>query len=264
MLRGDLILKKTIIISILIVIIICTIAVYTYGATGSVKVDDLRLREENSTTSKIITLLSIGDKVEIINKTENGWYKIKYKDYEGYVSADYINVQEEIAVVNQKEEIKEENKNTENSESKKETDDEITKNTTEKIISKDEKIYGVPLINANTITLAKNDTKVNILTEINGWSYIASDDLNGWVRTEKIKNTVEDKSTEKEEEKEVGYVTAATVNFRKTPSLSGEIIKTLTTNKEVTIIEKIDGWVKVEVDGTIGYVSSTYISNKKR
>ena len=53
------------------------------------------------------------------------------------------------------------------------------------------------------------------------------------------------------------------MNYRKEPNTSGDIIKTLTINKEITILEKANGWVKAEVDGEIGYISETYVSNTK-
>ena len=94
--------KKRIIISLLCGLVICCIAVYSFATTGIVNTDTLRLRKNNSTDSSIITLLSIDEKVEILERTENGWYKVKYTDsktnnvYEGYVSGEYITVKEEI------------------------------------------------------------------------------------------------------------------------------------------------------------------------
>ena len=72
--------KKRIIISLLCGLVICCTAVYSFGTTGIVNTDTLRLRSSNSTDSSILTLLSINDKVEILTRTDNGWYKVKYTD----------------------------------------------------------------------------------------------------------------------------------------------------------------------------------------
>ena len=41
---------------------------------------------------KVETDLEVGDKVEIVEKTSNGWYKIKYKNVTGYVSSKYVTI----------------------------------------------------------------------------------------------------------------------------------------------------------------------------
>ena len=264
--------KKHIVISLLSGIIICCTAIYTFGASGIVKTDDLRLREEGSSSSEIITLLSEGEKVEIIEKTEDGWYKVKYKDYEGYVSSEFVNVEEGTIINTPSVETESEEEQVINEETQKievtETQEENILNSEAniimKIVPKDEKMYGIPLINASTIKIVEQDTIVNVLTEINGWSYIESASLEGWIRTDKLKDE-ESKitTTTANDQKETGYVTSTTVNFRKEPNTSGEVIKTLTVNKEITILEKVNGWVKAEVDGEIGYISETYVSNTK-
>ena len=225
--------KKHIVISLLIGIICCT-AIYTFGSTGIVKTDDLRLREEGSSSSEIITLLSEGEKVEIISKTEDGWYKVKYKDYEGYVSADFINVEDGVITDSSAKETKTstEEKNIEQTEQtetpktvenneQEENASEETNSSTKKIISKDQKIYGVPLINASTIKIVEQDTIVDLLAEINGWSYIRSDSLEGWIRTDKLKD-------------EKSETTTTTVNAQKEvlflPTLPTFTFNSLTTN----------------------------------
>ena len=166
--------KKRIIISLLCGLVICCIAVYSFATTGIVNTDTLRLRKNNSTESSIITLLSIDDKVEILERTENGWYKVKYTDsktnnvYEGYVSGEYITVKEEIKTpsTNPSEENKtseegnnnssEENNNNSNEEG---TNEKVEESTT-KMINKGEKIYTIPLINSSTISILENDVTV--------------------------------------------------------------------------------------------------------
>ena len=181
-------LKKHIVIIALISITICCATIYTYGATGIVSTDDLRLRESNSTSSEILTLLSVGEKVEIISKTENGWYKVKYKEYEGYLSADFVNVKDGEVVKSSSEvtePIKENNNKQEENDIKQE--ETIQEETSKEVkISKDEEIYGIPLINTNAIIKLEEDTLVKVLTEINGWSYVRNDNIEGWIRTNRI------------------------------------------------------------------------------
>ena len=257
--------KKRIIISLLSGLVICSTAAYSFGTTGIVNTDTLRLRKSNSTDSSILTLLSVDEKVEILTRTEDGWYKVKYtdyqgKEYEGYVSGDYITVKEDnetIPTTNPSEEIEtseEENNEQEQPQEEVGTEENVEKSTT-KIIKKGEKVYTVPLVNTNTTNILEKDITVEILTELNGWSYVISDEFEGWVRTDKL--------TESNAKKKTGYISGNSVNFREQPDTSGKVISKLSRNKQVVILEENNGWTKIEVSGKQGYVNAQYVSDKK-
>ena len=80
-----------------IIILMIVFANKVQASTGNVNTETLNLRKEASTSADILKLLSQGDEVEIVSES-NGWYKVKYKDTEGFVSKEYITVnnQEEI------------------------------------------------------------------------------------------------------------------------------------------------------------------------
>lgn len=257
--------KKRIIISLLSGLVICSTAAYSFGTTGIVNTETLRLRKSNSTDSSILTLLSVDEKVEILTRTEDGWYKVKYtdyqgKEYEGYVSGDYITVKEDnetIPTTNPSEEVEtseEENNEQEQPQEEVGTEEKVEESTT-KIIKKGEKVYTVPLINTNTTNILEKDITVEVLTELNGWSYVTSDEFEGWVRTDKL--------TEPNAQKKVGYISASSVNFREQPNTSGKVISKLSRNKQVVILEENNGWTKIEVGGKQGYVNAQYVSDKK-
>ncbi len=282
--------KKGVIISLICLMLLCSMAEYTFATTGIVKVDDLRLRESNSTSSEIITLMSIGEKVEILSKTENGWYKVKYKEYEGYVSGDFIEAKEEVIETEKVEEPKEPEE-TKTPEQETKTPEQETKTpeqetqtqvieepianeeqtqpsqekTIIKTVSKGEKLYGIPLINANAITVIDNDLEVNVLAEVNNWSYISSEVFEGWVRTEKLidKNSDDTNNDKTVVHEKIGYISGNEVNFRRGPTTNAEIISVLTLNRELIVLENTNGWVKAKVGNEEGYVSATYVSDKK-
>lgn len=60
---------------------------------ATVTTDTLRLRKEASEDAAVATLLNIGNKATVLDETTEGWVKVKYKSYEGYVSADYVSVE---------------------------------------------------------------------------------------------------------------------------------------------------------------------------
>ena len=60
---------------------------------GKITAASLKLRKEASTESGVHTLIAEGESVTVIDESIEGWYKIKYKSYTGYVSADYVTVE---------------------------------------------------------------------------------------------------------------------------------------------------------------------------
>lgn len=63
------------------------------GKLGTVKVEDnLRVRASASKSAEVIGALNNGTVVTILDDSTSGWYKIKYNNSTGWVSADYVTV----------------------------------------------------------------------------------------------------------------------------------------------------------------------------
>ncbi|MCR4650475.1 MAG: SH3 domain-containing protein [Lachnospiraceae bacterium] len=56
----------------------------------------LRVREEPGTTSTVITSMAEGESLEVIEDEKDGWIKVQVDDMEGYISAEYAEVREEL------------------------------------------------------------------------------------------------------------------------------------------------------------------------
>ncbi|MCI8480866.1 MAG: C40 family peptidase [Oscillibacter sp.] len=65
---------------------------YSAGATTG---SSLRLRAEPSTDASIITMLDRDVVVAVLDDTLDGWYEINYNGTTGYVSADYLEINED-------------------------------------------------------------------------------------------------------------------------------------------------------------------------
>ena len=263
--------KKSIVISLLTVATLFCTALCSFASTGIVTTDTLRLREEPSTDSKILTLLSMDDKIEIISE-ENGWYKVKSGEYVGYVATQYINVltdkntnvEQELNKDNNANEENNDNSQDQETENQNEENTEMTK-VTATVLAEGQKIYITPVINSLVIKTLDEEKQIEVVSEVNGWSYIKLGTTAGWVRTENIeRKEVEEKaSNSNNSSQKTGYISGSSVNFRKTPSTSGEIIRKLTRNTKVTILNQGDGWAEVKINGDTGYVSTDYITDKK-
>lgn len=64
-------------------------------AVGATTGSSLRLRSEPSTSASIITTLDEGVAVAVLNDSTDGWYKINYNGNVGYVSADYLAIDQD-------------------------------------------------------------------------------------------------------------------------------------------------------------------------
>ena len=62
---------------------------------GCTSGSSLRMRAETSTSSEIITTLDISVAVAILDDTTEGWYQVAYNGKTGYVSADYLLVDQD-------------------------------------------------------------------------------------------------------------------------------------------------------------------------
>lgn len=73
---------------------------------GTIATSTLRLRKEASTEAGVYTLLSEGQKVTVLDESIEGWVKVKYKSYEGYVSSEYVSTETVYEYAESKEEEK--------------------------------------------------------------------------------------------------------------------------------------------------------------
>ena len=259
--------KKSIVISLLTAITLFATAICSFASTGVVTADTLRLIKEASTDSSTIALLSVNDKVEILGEEEYGWYKVKSGEHVGYVAAKYINVlASNTNQVNNNLNKDEDNQTNENTDTN--TNNQENNTETILVLKNGEKLYITPVINALAINTITEEKPIEIVSEVNGWSYIKQGTKIGWVRTENIqRKQVENKVNEPENNnnnssQKVGYISGGTVNFRKVPNSSGEILKTLSRNDKIIIIESGEDWAEVEYNGVRGYIATDYISDK--
>lgn len=56
----------------------------------------LRVRSEPNTDSEILTTMGEGERLEVVEEEKDGWIKVLVDDQEGYISAEYAEVKEEL------------------------------------------------------------------------------------------------------------------------------------------------------------------------
>ncbi len=58
----------------------------------------LRVREEPNTECQILTVMGEGESLEVVDDEKDGWIKVMVDDQEGYISAEFAEVKEELDV----------------------------------------------------------------------------------------------------------------------------------------------------------------------
>ena len=260
---------RIIIITLMLVAIFGTVAFATTGKITNAP-SGLILRKEASKAGEVITTLSNGTEIEIIEKTGD-WYKVKYNNQEGYLFAEFVKPNEEVAPV------------AENTEETPAGDANIQK------VKSDSSVYIMPNISATVINTLPKDTEITIIETVGNWSYISANGIIGWVRNYRINNeakaqevpaetTEETKPTETAPEKQQettpevktettpstlkrGYINVDSANVREEANTSSKVVTTLIKGTGVEITGENGDWYKINFQDKItGYVKKDLIS----
>lgn len=297
---------------------IAIIAISNISNATTVRVtgDTLNVRKEASTSSDVIAMLSKDVECELLGE-EGDFYKIKYQNYTGFISKQYAEIvgennetdADENEPTNTENEETTSNNQTTNSEPENATNNDNQSNSTEngsttenegantvesennstaieKTLAKNTDIRILPLIYASVLENNKEDITVLVITEINGWSYIQTDEINGWVRTDKLDagsgtNLGNESNNQKNDtdpseqnsgngnnssdyKEKTGYISEEYVNVRSGPSTEDKVIKILTLNSEVTITGEEGDWYKVKSGEDEGYISKEFVSDTEK
>ena len=82
-------------------LLLTTLTAPALALTGTVNAggSSLRLRSQASTDSQILANLSDGTQVDVLSSAENGWYQVTFGELSGYVSSDYLQLDQTEGVV---------------------------------------------------------------------------------------------------------------------------------------------------------------------
>ncbi|EQK42070.1 mannosyl-glycoendo-beta-N-acetylglucosamidase domain protein, possible enterotoxin [[Clostridium] bifermentans ATCC 638] len=218
----------------------------TIGKTKVVTATSLNVRSGPSTSNGVIGSLKQNDKVEVISES-NGWSKVKFSVKEGYVSSAYL---------------KDSNGgNTGGSENPN-----PTPGKTKVVTATSLNVRSGPSTSNSVIGSLKQNDKVEVISESNGWSKVKFSGKEGYVSSTYLKdadggNTGGGSETPNPTPGKTKVVTATSLNVRSGPSTSNSVIASLKQNDKVEVISESNGWSKVKFSVKEGYVSSTYLKD---
>lgn len=276
-------------ISIIFLLTIIILTINSLAITGIVNAPNgLILRKEASKSGEVIMTISDKSKVEAIEKSGE-WYKVKYGNYEGYLFAEYVDLEDDIEepVVEeekpqtqepQDEQPIEDNQNQEETIQTEEPQEQENEFPKQVQTQSNIKVYILPSVTASIINNIEAGKTIKINKELNEWVNITFENKSGWVRKTLVENAVtlqeqeetQEEVTQTEEPKQnettfetkKGYINAdMSVNVRETASTSATVLITLNPNTQVTVIGEENDFYKIEYKEYTGYVAKRLISD---
>lgn len=216
--------------------------------TATVTADSLRLRSAASTSSSILTSAPKGATVSLLSGNENGWYKVSYKNKEGYMSADWLNATlfstasidlpsaETVPV-------------TDTAGSSSDSKAELT---TSVVTADLANIRSGPGASYTLLAQLKKGDQVTLLEHSNNtWIKVSVNGVEGYAYSKYISKSG---SLERK-----GMITASTLNVRTGPGTGYTRIGSLKIGTSVTILDTVNGWHKITTGSIEGYVSGSYV-----
>ena len=270
--------NKLKIISILILSTLILLGTTSFAKTGTVNAPNgLVLRNEASKSAKPITTVYDNAKVEILEQSGE-WYKVKYDNYEGYMFAEYIEVEEEENIVEKKPQEEPQVEEPVSTPENENNDQEVSSYPQTKVVKSNLNIYIIPSVTSNVIGSIEQSKTVTVNYVLNGWSNITYENIEGWIRNYYIdnENTVNNneentpsndnneqlqENTNTFETKKAYINVSSSANVRESASTSANIVTTLTRNTQVNIVGEEGDFYKIEYKNYSGYVAKSLVSD---
>ena len=217
-------LNKTVLLTALAVLLLTATAFASEIGTAVVTGDALRLRSEPNTNCSTLTYLIEGTKLHVYEELE-GWFKVSYGEYTGYVSADFV----------------------EYTPAQEEKENEATIN------GSDVNFRAGPSTEYDVIGKLNLGDTVTIIAQDDQWCYVQFGQRTGYVSAEFISVGGVAMADAR------GIVTGSDVNVRTGPSTDHEVITRVNAGKVMDLLGLSDGWYEVEFDDVHGFISADYV-----
>ena len=204
-------------------------------AVGSLKTTGVvNMRSGPSTDTGIIRTLSKGTNVEVVEHQANGWSSVRHSGTAGFIRTDLL---------------------TDGTGSVQSTPTTLRTTTVVNLRSG-------PSTDHRIIRSIPAGTSVSIVAQqADGWSSVKHNGTDGFIRSDLLSAAGATSS-------EAAIATMRTttgVNFRTGPSTNDSIIRVLTVNTSVEVLEnQANGWSRVRHNGTVGFIRSDFLGTGAR
>ena len=113
-----------------------------------------------------------------------------------------------------------------------------------------------PSVSSEALGYYRNGKQVKLLEQLDGWYKVSVDGKTGYMMAKFLKVTSTAVS---------GTATVINpngnsyVNFRSAPSLNASVLRTVSVGTKINVLERTTDWIKTEIDGQVGYISSWFL-----
>lgn len=121
-------------------------------------------------------------------------------------------------------------------------------------------IRSLPSAEGEVLGKLYNNSVGTFLGEEDGWYQITSGTVTGYVKGEYCVTGEEAIALAKQVGTRFATVTTTTLFVRKEPTTESSILGMVPLDEELVVQEETDGWVKVDIEEGIGWVSSEYVT----
>lgn len=121
-------------------------------------------------------------------------------------------------------------------------------------------IRSIPGEDGEIIGKLYNDSVGRKLDEENGWYYIESGSVKGYVKGEFVLTGEAAEIRAKEVGTRLAEVTTTTLKVREEATTESAVLGLVPGGDILNVLEEVDGWVKVDVEEGTGYVSTDYVN----
>lgn len=230
--------------------------------TAISQVDHLNLRAEPSVNSAVLNQLYTGDEAEIL-KEQSGWLQINYNGTTGWISTDYVSVNENVSNENSSS-VETSESNTQQQEPASNENVEIDPNTFTIVVDA-LNIRKKADLTSKKLGVAYKGEQFKVLERKNNWVKIQNDKVKGWVYSfygSFTVNAEQPSTSEKEQRTEIDSSNVVTIiyngtNLREQPSTSSNVVVHANAGEKFTIISTQDDWYEVKVNDT----TSAFVAN---
>ena len=103
------------------------------------------------------------------------------------------------------------------------------------------------------------DAGCDVLGEEGEWLHIRSGEVEGYIKAEYVLTGTDALQQASTLLKEVAKVTTDGLKVRTEPNTECEILDMVGSGQSFDVLEELDGWVRIDLDGETGYLSTDYV-----
>ena len=114
-------------------------------------------------------------------------------------------------------------------------------------------------VDGNLVGKLSNHAACEVLDIEDGWAHIKSGKVEGYVSTEFLLTGPKALLLAQEVIEPVAIVSGDGLKVREQPSINTPVITFVSKGEELIVLDQMDGWIKVDLDGEEAYVSADYV-----